>query len=66
MNMNIDDPMKRPLSPVERMKLMPVCQELGINMAHYTTDQGLCEAITAAVLQEVAAGEAPERGYYEI
>jgi hypothetical protein len=35
-------------------------------MAHYTTDQGLCEAITAAVLQEVAAMDTPERGFYEI
>jgi hypothetical protein len=61
-----NDPMTRPLSPVERTKLVPVCQELGINMAHYTTDQGLCEAITAAVLQEVAAMDTPERGFYEV
>jgi hypothetical protein len=55
-----------PLSPVERVKLMPVCRELGIGMDHYRSDQALCEAIEAAVLQEVAAMDTPERGFYEI
>lgn len=55
MNTDNNDPMARPLSPVERMKLVPVCRDLGINMADYTSDRALCEAITKAVLAEVAA-----------
>ena len=63
---NTTDWKTRPLSPGERMKLMPVCRELGIRMEHYKNDTALCEAIEAAVLQEVAAMDAPERGFYEI
>ena len=63
---NTTDWKTRPLSPVERMKLVPVCRELGIRMEHYQSDQALCEAIEAAVLQEVAAMDAPGRGFYAI
>jgi len=52
-----NDPMARPLSPVERMQLVPVCRDLGINMVDYTSDRALCQAITEAVLAEVAAAE---------
>jgi hypothetical protein len=66
MNTNDNDPMARPISPVERLKLARTCRELDINMAHYASDQALIQAITAAVLAEVAEEENPEAGFYQI
>jgi hypothetical protein len=63
---NTNDSMDRPISPVERIKLMKVCTELGIDMARYPIDRDLRNAITAAVLAEVASEDAPELGFYEI
>ena len=63
---NTNDSMDRPISPMERMKLVPVCRDLGIDMARYPIDRDLRNAITAAVLAEVASEDNPELGFYEI
>ena len=56
----------RQFSPIERERLIRPCRELGINMNNYSSDQALEEAITEAILAEVAAEQNPEAGYYEI
>ena len=60
------DSFAEPLSALERQRLIPICAELGLNPANYTTDRALCQAITDAILAEVQALYYPEAGFYEI
>ena len=64
--MRMEDPMNRPLSPLERERLKPALTAYGIDPNNYTSDAALCAAITQAVLAQVAAEANPEAGFYEI
>jgi hypothetical protein len=56
----------RTFSPMEREKLKIPCRELGIDMSKYSSDAALEDAITAAILAEVAASLNPGAGFYDI
>ena len=51
---------------MEREKLKIPCRELGIDMSQYSSDAALEEAITSAILAEVAASQNSGAGFYDI
>ena len=64
--MNTKTKTSRYFSPMEREKLKIPCRELGIDMSQYSSDAALEEAITSAILAEVAASQNSGAGFYDI